>query len=118
MKLILQLAIVALLLNAAFQTAKSYYSFNDFKAKLREDVHHGRMVSTTDLHKRTIALGESYGLSIHWENVKVRLEAGQTIVDVSYVDQVPFIPKYYYRYWPYTMTVSAIRDRPLVETER
>lgn len=118
MKTIIQLLIVALLLNAAFQAASSYYRYYDYKAKLGEEAHHGRVATTTQLHQRAIDLGAEYGLEILWEDVQVRLEADQTVVDFAYVEPVAFIPKYYVRPWAYDGTVSAIRPRPLIHDDR
>jgi hypothetical protein len=117
-KTLIQVAIVALLLNAAFQTARSYYSFHDFKAKLAEETHHGRLGTTSQLHQKAIDLAEGYGLQVPWENVQVRLEAPNTVVDVSYIDRVVFVPRLYYRDWPYSFSVSRARERPLKDDDQ
>jgi hypothetical protein len=118
MKSIIQLVIAAVLANAAFQTANSYYGFYDFKAKLGSLVHHGALTTTSELHQRVIDLGTEYGQDLKWDNVHVRIEGQETVVDFSYVDDVPFIPTYYYRHWPYEGSVRAVRLRPLKDDDR
>jgi hypothetical protein len=118
MKTIIQLLIVVLLLNAAFQAASSYYTYYDYMAKLGEETHHGRVGTTRQLHQRAIDLGAEYGLDIKWDDVQVYLEGPQTVVDFAYVDEVQFIPRYYIRPWSYSGSVNAIRPRPLIHDDR
>jgi hypothetical protein len=118
MKTVIQLLIVVLLLNAAFQSARAYYTFYDYRDSLLEEAHHGRVDTTSQLHQRALDLGTEYGLNVAWDDVQVRLETGQTVIDFSYVDQVPFIPKYFVKPWLFNGSVSAFRPRPLVVDER
>jgi hypothetical protein len=118
MKTIIQLLIVVLLFHAGYRALSSYYTYYDYTAKLGEEVHHGRVSTTSQLHKRAIDLGTEYGLAIQWEDVQVTAQAGQTTVNFYYVDPVPFIPRYYVRPWEFEGTVSAIRLRPLKVDER
>jgi hypothetical protein len=56
---------------------------------------------------------------VAWEDVKVRLDVGQTVViDFAYVEPIPFVPKYYVRPWTFSGSVSAFRPRPLLQDER
>jgi hypothetical protein len=118
MKTIVQLLIVVLLLNAAFQSARAYYTYYDYRDSLMEEAHHGRVTTMSELHQRAIDLGAQYGLDIAWADIQVRLDSGQTVVDFSYVDPVPFIPKYYVKPWVFSGSVSVFRPRPLVADER
>jgi hypothetical protein len=117
-KAIIQLAIVALLLNAAYQAVRSYYTFYDFQASLTEEAQKPRTTKMSQLHQRTIDLGAEYGIDIEWNAVQVRQEEGRTLVDFSYVDPVPFVPKYYVRPWEWQGSVSTLRARPLEADER
>jgi hypothetical protein len=119
MKTIIQLLIVALVLNAAFQTARAYYTYYDYRDSLVEEANHGRVASVSQLHQRAVDLGAEYGLDVAWEDVKVRLDVGQTVViDFAYVEPIPFVPKYYVRPWTFSGSVSAFRPRPLLQDER
>jgi hypothetical protein len=114
----IQILVVLLLLNAAFQAAWSYYTFYDFRAKLSEQTHNAPVSTTSQLHQRAVDLAEEYGLDLGWDDVQVRIESNRTIVDFAYVDDVPFIPRFYVTPWLFESSVSAVRLRPLTVDER
>jgi len=118
MKTIIQLLIVALILNAAFQAARSYYTFWDYRSSLTEEVQRPRVTSASQLHQRAVDLGTDYGLNIEWNAIQITAQGDRTIVNFRYVDPVSFVPKYYVRPWAYEGSVSAMRQRPLDMDER
>lgn len=118
MKTIVQLLIVALLMNAAFQAARSYYTFFDYRSSLTEEAQKPRVTSASQLHQRAIDLGTDYGLDIPWEAIRITTQGDRTIVNFSYVDPVAFVPKYYVRPWAYEGSISTMRQRPLDMDER
>ncbi len=101
-----------------FRPQARYYTSYDFKAKLAEEIYDVPVATTSELHQRVIDLGSEYGLNIKWEDVQIHLESGATVVDYSYVDQVPLFPKYYVRPWPYAGRARAVRLRPLKDDDR
>jgi hypothetical protein len=118
MKAIIQLAIVALLLNAGYQTARSYYDFCDFRSNLTEEIQRQRTTTTSQLRQRAMELAIEYGLELERDAIQIRVEGDRTFVDFSYVDQVPLVPKYYVRPWLHEGSISALRARPLIVDER
>lgn len=118
MKTIIQLLIVALVVNAVFQAARSYYAFYDYRSNLIEEVQRPRIASTSQLRQRAIDLAVDYGIDLEQDDVRIRVEGDRTYVDFSYVDDVPFIPKYYIRPWAFEGSVSALRQRPLQVDDR
>jgi hypothetical protein len=118
MKTIIQLAIVALMLNAGYQAVRSYYTFYDFQARLTEEVQRPRIAKSSELHKRAVELGTEFGIDLEYDAIEIRNEAGKTFVEFSYVDDVAFVPKYYIRPWEWRGTASAVRQRPLEIDER
>ena len=118
MKTIIQLAIVVLLINAAYQSARSYYTFYDYQSSLTEETQKIRIATASELHQRAVDLGSEFGIKLDWDAVQVRNEAGKTVVDFSYVQPVALVPKYYVRPWEWRGSVSAMRVRPLDMDER
>lgn len=118
MRTIVQLLIVALLMNAAFQAAKSYYTFFDYRSSLTEEAQKPRIASASQLHQRAIELGTDYGLDIEWDAVAISTQGDRTVVNFSYVDPVYFVPKYFMRPWAYQGSISTMRQRPLAMDER
>jgi hypothetical protein len=118
MKTIIQLLIVALVVNAAFQAARSYYTFYDYRSSLTEEIQRTRNTTTSQLRERALELAIEYGLDIERDAIQIRVDGDRTFVDFSYVDAVSLVPKYYTRQWEYGDSVSALRSRPLTVDER
>lgn len=118
MKTIIQLLIVALLTNAAYQAARSYYTFFDYRSSLTEEVLKPRIATSSQLRQRALDLASDYGLNIARDAVHIRTQGDRTFVEFSYVEQVAFVPKYYVRPWAYEGSINTIRTRPLQVDER
>ena len=118
MKTIIQLLIVVLLAHAAYQAARSYYAFYDYRSSLSEEIQRPRTTTTSQLRQRAVELAVDYGLEIPREAIQIRVEGDRTTLDFSYVDPVPLVPKYYIRQWTHEGSVSALRARPLIVDER
>jgi hypothetical protein len=118
MKTIIQLLIVALVVNAAYQGARSYYAFFDYRSSLTEEVQKPRITSTSQLRARALELASDYGINLEPDAITIRVEGDRTYVDFSYVDAVPFVPKYYVRPMEYEGSVNAHRYKPLQIDDR
>ncbi|HYU80974.1 MAG TPA: hypothetical protein VEK56_18440 [Vicinamibacterales bacterium] len=113
MKTIIQLLIAALLINACIQAARAYWGFYEFKDEIQFEIIHGREVTTSQLHQRVLALAADRDVALAPEDVTVKQRGYQTLVDVSYVDEIPFVPRVYSRPWTFEGTVTGERLRAL-----
>jgi hypothetical protein len=120
MKTIIQLAFVALLINALYQGASSYWNFYRLEDEVREEILHGRQTTFSELHLRVMQLALDRGITIEHENVGVSHRYAPQDIDVhfSYVDDIAFVPHFYTRHWPYESIVGTHRLRALIEDEQ
>ena len=119
MKAIIQIALAFLVVNAAYQTANSYWHYYKLEEDVREEILHGRISKFSELHQRVIELADDYGIQIPWEKIEIshRQDINEIDVQYSYVDNVPFVPRFYVRPWKYESTVGTRRMRALVVDE-
>lgn len=113
MKTIVQLLIVVLLFNAAFQAAKSYYDYYQFKHDVREQAVRGIDPTTDALHQRIVTMAGERGFDMSWNDVDLSVRNDEVAIDMKYVDDIPFIPRVYTRPWTFETTIQARRVKPL-----
>ena len=117
MKTFIQLAIAALIINAAFQTARVYWNFYVFQDEIQQAALHGREATTSQMHQRVLDIAAEHGITLAWRDVQVTTDQQLTMVDVSYEQPIPVLPGYS-RSWPFVAAVSVRRIRPLTVDER
>ena len=120
MKTFIQLVIAALIMNASFQAARSYWNFYRIEDEVREEILHGHQTKFSELHLRVTELAAERGLDVKYENVEVSHRDAPQDIDVSfsYVDDIAFIPRFYIRPWTYETSVGTHRLRKLIVDER
>jgi hypothetical protein len=116
MKTIIQLAIAALVINAAFQTARVYWDFYEFQDAIQQEALHGREATASQMHKRVLEIAAEHGIELAWGDVIIGSEPAQTSIDVDYEQPIPLAPGYK-RVWPFKASVSARRIKPLTMDE-
>jgi hypothetical protein len=119
MKTIIQLVLAGLIINALFQSGRSYWNYYKIQEEIREEILHGRVTRFSELHRRVVEIGEARGITMEYENVQVsHRQAPQDIdVEYSYVDNVALIPKFYIKPWAYETMVGTRRMRALLVDE-
>ena len=103
-KLIIKLAIVAVLANAAWHVMTVYASHYKFKDAVQQTTQFGNDKSRDQLKSRIIALAADYDLPLAEDEVTVKRETLHTIVDASYVKSIELFPGYIR---PFTFTVHT-----------
>lgn len=116
MKTIIQLAIAALVLNAAFQTGRVYWNFYEFKDAIQQEALRGKEKTTSALHKRVVALASESGVPVKWEDVRISVAQQETTIDVKYDQPIPLAPGYS-QIWPFAASVSGTPMRALTVDE-
>jgi hypothetical protein len=119
MKTIIQLVLAGLIINACFQSGRSYWNFYRLQDEVREEILHGHLNTFSALHRRVVEIADARGITMEYENVAVsHREAKQDIdVEYSYVDNVALIPKFYIKPWAYETMVGTRRMRALLVDE-
>jgi len=120
MKTIIQLVFAGLLINAAFQSGRSYWNFYRLQEEIREEILHARLSTFSELHKRVVELAEDHGITMAYDDVDVSHRRDDNEIDVhySYVDNIVFIPGVYTSPWPYETMVGTRRMRSLIVDEQ
>jgi hypothetical protein len=108
LKLLIKLAIVVLIANAAWRLGSAYVTFYRFKDAVAEIAQFGAQRSAADLHQRVGDLASQYGLPLSDDAFTVRRdERNHTYVDGSYVQPVELLPGYR-RPWTFTLHVDVL----------
>jgi hypothetical protein len=119
MKTILQLVVAGLIINACFQSGRSYWNFYKIQEEVREEILHGRLSTFSELHRRVVEIGAARGITMEYENVEVSHRFAKQDIDVeySYVDNIALIPQLYTKQWQYETMVGTHRLRALIVDE-
>jgi hypothetical protein len=119
MKTIIQLLIAALVINAAVQAARSVWADYEFKDAAERQVRLGTEKTIGELHRKLVRMAEESGVDVEWDDIVITPKTPfELAVDVSYVDEVEFIPRFYMRPWAYEWSVSGERMKPIKNDER
>jgi hypothetical protein len=100
-RLLIKLALAALIANAAWRVGSVYASFYKFKDAVQETTQYGADKSETDLRARIVDLGAQYDLPITDDNFSLRRVGDHTITDGSFTRPIEVLPNYRYS-WPFT----------------
>jgi hypothetical protein len=111
-KLLIKLAIVALVANAAWHVMAAYTSYYKFKDAVQQTTQFGNDKNLDQLKARVLALAADYDLPIGDDDVTVKREMLHTIVDGSYVKSIDLAPGYS-RPWTFTFHTDTFSEAPL-----
>lgn len=111
-KLIIKLAIVALVANAAWHLMAAYTSYYKFKDAVQQTTQFGNDKSLDQLKSRILSLATDYDVPIGEDDVTVKREMLHTIVDGSYVKSIDLAPGYS-RPWTFTFHTDTFSEAPM-----
>jgi len=111
-KLLIKLAIVALVANAAWHLMTAYASYYKFKDAVAQTTQFGNDKTTDQLKARVVALAQDYDLPIGEDDVTVRREMFHTIVDCSYSKPIDLAPGFT-RPWTFTVHTDTFSEAPM-----
>ena len=112
MKLLIKLAIVALVANAAWHTMTAYVTNYKFKDAVQQTTQFGNDKSIDQLKARILALATDYDLPVGDDNIAVRREGQHTIVDCEYTKTIDLVP-YYSREWKFAFHTDTFSEAPM-----
>jgi hypothetical protein len=114
LKLIVKLAIVALVANAAWHLMTAYTSYYKFKDAIQQTTQFGNDKSVDQLKTRILTLAGDYDLPLGEDDFTVRRETLHTIVEGAYVKTIDLLPGYS-RPWRFEFHTDTFSEAPMGE---
>ena len=114
MKLLIKLAIVALVANAAWHLMTAYTSYYKFKDAVQQTTQFGNDKSLDQLRTRILNLANDYDLPLGEDDFTVRRETLHTIVEGAYVKTIDLLPGYS-RPWRFEFHTDTFSEAPMGE---
>ena len=118
LKLLVKLAIVALLANAVFRVGSEYVTYVKFRDAVR-DAAMFKAATDEDLRRRIMDLSAEYDIPLSEDGFSIRREERHVLIDGSYHKSIEVVPSMHYQ-WPFTWSIDAITSTtiPIVPRKR
>src|SRR4051794_19327314 len=116
-KLLIKLAIVALVANAAWHVMAAYTAFYKFKDAVQQTTQFGNDKSVEQLKARVLALAADYDLPIGDDDVTIKREQLRTTVDGAYRKTIDLAPGFS-RPWTFEIHTDTFSEAPLTAPSR
>jgi hypothetical protein len=111
-KLLIKLAIVAVVANAAWHLATAYLSYYKFTDAVQQTTLFGNDKSVERLRGRIVELAADYDLPIGQDDFTLTRENFHTVVDGSYTRPIDLFPGYT-RPWTFTFHTDTFSEAPV-----
>ena len=111
-KLIIKLAIVALLANAAFHVMTAYMAYYKFSDAVQQTTLFGNDKSLERLRARIAEIATEYDLPIGQDDFTLTRDNFHTIVDGSYTRTIDLFPGYS-RPWRFAFHTDTFSEAPI-----
>ena len=107
LKLLIKLALAALIANAAYRLGTAYLSYYRFTDAVTQTAQFGPDRSQAEIRTRVLELASQYDVPLTEDGFTIsRTDESHTIVDGSYIQKVDLLPGYQYP-WPFTVHVDV-----------
>ena len=106
MKLLIRLAVVALLVNACWRVGSAYASYYRFKDAVQDATQRPAGRNDAQVRTRVYELATEYGIPFTEETLTVTRRDNHTIVDGAYKVPILFFPRVTYD-WPFEVHVDT-----------
>ena len=112
-KLIIKLAIVALIANATWRVGGAYATHYRFTDAVQATAQFRGQKKDEQIRDRILELASQYDLPVTDDSVTVRqTPSSHTIVDGAYAKPIDLVPGFTYN-WPFTFHVDTLNFGPL-----
>ena len=117
-KLVLKLAVVALLANAVYHVGVEYLTYVKFRDAVRDAATY-KTNDDDELRKRILDLAGDYDVPLSDSDLSIRRENLQVTVDGSYHKPIEVVPSLEVS-WPFSWTIEAMTPTmaPLVPRKK
>lgn len=106
MKLLVKVAIAALIANALFHVGTEYLTYIKFRDAIR-DAAMFKAHTDADLEIEIMALANDYSVPVQREALSIRREARHVFVDGSYHKDIEIAPRVVYA-WPFSWAIDVM----------
>lgn len=113
-KLVVKLAIVAVLANALFRVGTEYVTYVRFRDAMR-DAAMFKAATDEDLHRRIMDLSAEYEIPLSGDAFTIRREERRVLIDGSYRKQIEVAPTMNYA-WPFSWSIDVITSTTIPAT--
>lgn len=111
-KLLIKLAIVALVANAAWHIMAAYTSYYKFKDAVQQTTLFGNDKSLEQIKTRVLSLASDYDLPISEDDLTVKREQLHTTVEGSYTKTIDLLPGYAHP-WTFQFHTDTFSEAPV-----
>ena len=112
LRLLLKLAIAALVANAVWRAGSAYLTFYRFRDAVTEAAQYSNVKSPDELRQRILGLASDYGVPLPDGAVTVRRQDNHTLIDASYTQPVDLFPGFRYQ-WPFSFDIDSLAIIPI-----
>ena len=105
MKLLIKLALTALVANAAFRLGTEYLIHYNFRDSVREAAMF-RAQDDAELRQRVMETAETYAVPLAEDGFTIRRESRQFFIEGSYVKPIQLVPGFRYP-WRFAWAIDA-----------
>jgi hypothetical protein len=112
LRLLLKLAIAALIANAAWRAGSTYVTFYRFKDAVTDAAQYSKGKSENEVRQRVLALASDYNVPLAEAALTVRRQDIHTLVKASYTQPVDLFPGFRYQ-WPFTIDIDTFTVIPI-----
>jgi hypothetical protein len=109
-KLLLKLALAALIANAAFRVGMAYLSFYRFTDAVQQTTQFSGGKSDEELSARVVELASEYDMPLAVNGFTITHSEDHTIVDGAFIRPVEVLPGYKYP-WPFSWHTDTFTTR-------
>jgi hypothetical protein len=108
LKLLVKLALAALIANAVWRVGSAYMRFYRFTDAVTQTAQFGLERSAADLPQRIVELASEYDVPLSVGDFTVQRDSRKhTLIEGSYVQPVDLAPGYQYQ-WPFRIHVDVL----------
>jgi hypothetical protein len=106
-KLIIKLAIVALVVNASWRVGSAYVSHYKFTDSVQQTTLFRGQRSDDQLRRRVFEIASGFDIPVTEGDVSIRTEDHHTIVEGAYTKDIELFPGYTYP-WPFEFRTDTL----------
>ena len=108
-KLIIKLAVAALIANASWRVGSAYLAYYKFDDAAREVAQFRGQKPDSQIEARIFELASEYDLPLTPSNLTIRHPDTHTIIDGSYTRSIELAPGYTYP-WPFSIHIDVFTE--------
>ncbi len=110
-KLIIKLAIAALVANATWRVGNAYLSYYRFTDSLTQAAQFGGNKTDAELHARMMELAQTYDIPIDDETLTIQRNRDHTVIVGDYTQPIEVAPGYQYP-WRFKVSIDTLSMVP------